>query len=188
MPEHEIKSKIIDLAEIQENDSVLDFGFGTGTSLIILAQRHPSARLFGFEVDNEIVEIAMSKFKKKNVVVKIYLENLSIIPTESMDKIISSWVFHHLVNEDKEKSLNELKRILKPNGSLIIGDWGKPQNFLMGILFKILQFIDNLKSPKVDFNINLTEIAQRAGFRISPNCSFRNTLFGTFEFLKFKKI
>jgi predicted SAM-dependent methyltransferase len=37
-------------------------------------------------------------------------------------------VFHHLTMEDKQRTLEQAYRILKPSGELLIVDFGKPQN------------------------------------------------------------
>jgi len=47
------------------------------------------------------------------------------------DVAISTLFFHHLKRADKERTLVELVRVLKPGGRLHVADWGKPSDPLM---------------------------------------------------------
>ena len=44
------------------------------------------------------------------------------LPPQSVDLIVSSYAFHHLTPEEKEESVLEMKRVLKPGGRIVIAD------------------------------------------------------------------
>ena len=93
--------------------NVLDFGCGDGFFLQMLAKYYP--QLFK---NSKIIGLDLSKYKNK-----IYHSTVSydgkVLPfkTKSIDNIISNCVFEHVPN--LELSVNELYRILKPNGIMV---------------------------------------------------------------------
>ena len=44
----------------------------------------------------------------------------------SFDRVFSSFMFHHLERPDKESTLREIRRVLKPGGRLQLLDFGGP--------------------------------------------------------------
>lgn len=187
MPEYAVKSKVIEMLEIAEGDKVLDFGFGTGTSLVMIAKGYPKTKLFGYDVDEKIIEIARQKFENEKVAVKIFSESLESISENSMDKIFSTWVFHHLMYNEKLESMMQLHRILKPGGVLVIADWGKPQNLLMSFLFFVLQLVDNFRTTKDNRKGKIFELLLQTGFESTSKIPHTNTIFGTLCYWKTSK-
>lgn len=58
------------------------------------------------------------------------LSDMTVLPFEnnSVDAIISIASFHHLATCDRRiKALNELKRVLKPGGKILLSVWAKDQ-------------------------------------------------------------
>jgi putative AdoMet-dependent methyltransferase len=41
---------------------------------------------------------------------------------ESFDAVVSTYAFHHVLRREKEAGLREMVRVLKPGGSIAIGD------------------------------------------------------------------
>jgi ubiquinone/menaquinone biosynthesis C-methylase UbiE len=46
----------------------------------------------------------------------------------SFDRVFSSFMFHHLEPNDKERTLREIRRVLKDDGSLHLLDFGGPES------------------------------------------------------------
>lgn len=183
MPEKEVKQKVIEEAKIEEREKVLDFGCGTGTSLQYLEQLKVSIEIYGYDVDPKILELAQNKGLKHTKLV--FGDSLSLpFEDQYFDKIISTWVFHHLTKEAKEESFKELKRVLKKNGKLIIADWGSPSGKLMSFLFFILQLVDNFKTTNDNRHGKIPAFLISAGFKDVKELAFRNTIFGTLRYWK----
>jgi ubiquinone/menaquinone biosynthesis C-methylase UbiE len=67
---------------------------------------------------------------------------------ESLDRVVSSMVFHHLNRENKVRALKEIFRVLRPGGELHIADFGKPHKALMYLILFSRHFeetSDNIK-------------------------------------------
>ncbi|WP_211047392.1 hypothetical protein [Lutibacter sp. B1] len=49
----------------QDNEQILEFGFGTGENLILANNRNEKINYFGLEIDPKVKYIAEKKFGKK---------------------------------------------------------------------------------------------------------------------------
>jgi len=110
--EYAIKNKVALLNKEQTKGSLLDVGCGTGDFLN--AAKNNGWKVTGIEPNEKARVIANTKTDNK-VFDTLKLESL---PTESFD-VISLWhVFEHL--PELENHIQVFKKLLKPNGSLII--------------------------------------------------------------------
>ena len=102
----------------QNNLSILDLGCGTGQLLLELKNKFTKAKLFGLDNNESMLKVAKSKLKN----VKLIKSSSDKIPLKnnSIDYVISTEAFHHF--PEPEKTLLEMKRILKNNGKIIIID------------------------------------------------------------------
>jgi len=107
------------LKNICKDKIVLDAGCGTGKFLNILEEY--SRKYIGIDLSEKQLEKAKNKSKKDNS--EFICSNLSKINLESnkVDLIVCSWVLGTITNlEEKNKCINELKRLLKSNGTIIL--------------------------------------------------------------------
>lgn len=107
------------LKELVKDKIVLDAGCGTGKFLNVL--ENSSSKYIGIDLSNYQLEKARQKSKKSTS--EFICSNLTNIPLNdnSLDLIISTWVLGTITDlDEREKCLNELKRILKPNGIIIL--------------------------------------------------------------------
>src|SRR5690349_11613799 len=65
--EDEVKRRLVAQARITPGMTVVDFGCGTGTLVLLLKQMHPGARVIGVDVDARILEIARQKLDDAGV-------------------------------------------------------------------------------------------------------------------------
>ncbi|MFZ5552881.1 MAG: class I SAM-dependent methyltransferase [Bacteroidota bacterium] len=189
MPEKRFKSALIDQAKISPSHSVLDFGCGSLTLTLLAKQKQPQAAFTGVDVDEKILTIARKKLGPSNSAIRIDKYDGLVLPynDSSFDRVITSLVFHHLTTEQKESSLKEIKRILKPGGELHIADWGKPSNFLMRFAFYSVQLLDGFKTTRDNVKGLLPEFIRKAGFKEVSLHSRFNTIYGTLQLYKTKK-
>ena len=102
----------------------------------------------------------------------------------SIDKVYSSLVFHQLDMITKLKCLLEINRILKPNGELIIGDWGKAKTKWMRLFFYLVQLLDGFKTTTDNVNGLMIKYITDAGFKNVEEISYINTSIGTYSYYK----
>lgn len=107
------------LKDLSKNKIVVDAGCGTGKFLPTLENN--SKKYIGIDLSDKQLSIAKNKSKKET---SLFINtNLKNIPLEdnSIDLIISTWVLGTITDlSEREQCLNELKRILKLDGTLIL--------------------------------------------------------------------
>ncbi len=108
-------------------------------------------------------------------------------PDNYFDRVVSSLFFHHLTLAQKERTLSELLRVLKPGSELHIADWGEPNNLLMKILFYQVQFLDGFETTRENVNGMLPMLIRNTGYVEVQQHNEYNTMFGTLVLLSAKK-
>lgn len=103
---------------IPAKSKFLDVGCGAGYAML-KASDELNCESYG--IDPEPGAHGVGRYKDKNLnlnIIKAYSENLPF-PDNTFDVVYSSHVLEHV--NDEGKSLKEMKRVLNPNGTLIIG-------------------------------------------------------------------
>ncbi|WP_437487069.1 class I SAM-dependent methyltransferase [Sorangium sp. So ce1014] len=49
-------------------------------------------------------------------------------PDGTFDRVASSLMFHHLAADDKRRTAEEILRVLRPGGALLLADFGSPRS------------------------------------------------------------
>ncbi|MGL5764724.1 MAG: class I SAM-dependent methyltransferase, partial [Sarcina sp.] len=100
------------------NPKILEIGIGTGNLGIKFLES--GYEIIGIDQSREMLAVAKEKFPKLKVRIGEFLK----IPYEnkSFDIIVSTYAFHHLKEEEKNIGIEEMLRVLKEKGVIIIGD------------------------------------------------------------------
>ena len=179
--EHHVKTCLIEQAQISERSQVLDIGCGTGTLAIMVKRRFPSAGVYGIDADAQILGIANRKANTYGI--KIHLDHgySYALPYDDnrFDRVLSSLFFHHLTRTDKERTLREIYRVLKPGGQLHVADWGKPSSALARGLFLTVQLLDGFETTRDNIEGLLPQLMEAAGFNEVNRVGEVPTMYGT---------
>jgi ubiquinone/menaquinone biosynthesis C-methylase UbiE len=163
--ERTFKQKLLDQARLEDADDVLDIGSGTGTLAIWAKQRHPELDVRGLDGDPTIIGQARRKARRAGVEIT-FDEGLSYeLPYEdaSFDRVLSSLFFHHLVLRDKERTIAEVARVLRPSGELHVGDWGQPRSFPSKIAAVAIRKFDGDEPTRDNLAGRLPELFEAGG-------------------------
>ena len=179
--ERAVKQALIQQAGIRAGQQVLDLASGTGTLAIWVKQCQPVATVTGVDGDPVILSIARRKAQKANVVVQFdhALSHSLPYPAAHFDRVLSSLFFHHLSWADKQRTAQELFRVLKPGAELHVADWGYPTNALMRALFLPVQLLDGFKNTQDNVSGRLIELFEQAGFTEVAQRRTFSTICGT---------
>lgn len=184
--ERSVKAALIEYARVPQDAMVIDLGCGTGTLTICLKQQYPGARVIGLDADPAILDFARAKADVAGIDVEFINSNATDIPLPagSVDRIISSLFFHHLLPDTKKRVLSESLRVLAPGGELHISDWGKPANLLMRALFYPVRLLDGFANTRENVQGLLAGLIQEAGAGEVVEQAHYNTMFGTLRLLR----
>lgn len=103
---------------------VLDVGCGTGTLAIMVKRANPNAEVTGLDGDSQILGLARSKARRRKFDVR-FDQGMSFAlpyPDETFDVTLVSFMLHHLSREDKQRTANEMYRVLRRGGRLLGAD------------------------------------------------------------------
>ncbi|KAK3083465.1 hypothetical protein FSP39_023424, partial [Pinctada imbricata] len=100
--------------------TILDFGCGTGIVSAMLAEKYPSATVYGIDVCQKAIRCCEESFDFPNLKFHLSDADLKAEWYEMFDLVILVDVLHDL--SDPEHVLTEIKRFLKPDGLLITID------------------------------------------------------------------
>lgn len=186
MPEKLFRNKLIDYINPKDSEQILEFGFGTGQNLILAKERNMNSTFIGLDIDPKVKGIAQRKMEKKGVDIKLDLYDGELFPyaDNTFSKVFSSLVFHQLDRQTKMSCLEEINRVLKPGGELIIGDWGKPKSSIMRILFYVVQILDGFETTSDNVKGFMIDYIIDAGFSQVKELSYINTKVGSYCYYK----
>lgn len=133
------RKKAIDLIPThQASIKILDVATGTADMAILAAQRNPDSFITGVDLSNGMLKVGHERINKKNLQNQIKLvsgdsENLQFTDNE-FDVVMASFGIRNFENLDK--GLQEMQRVTKPGGKVILLEFSKPKAFPFKQLFQ----------------------------------------------------
>lgn len=175
------KGQLLRQARIEGGHRVLDLGCGTGTLTLLIKSHYPKAEVLGLDADPKALEVARAKAIRARLNVRLDKGMAFELPypDASFDRVLSSLLFHHLTRENKERTLTEVFRLLRPGGELHVADWGKAQNKLMRMVFLLAQMLDGFATTVDNVRGLLPELIRAAGFEGVQESARYMTIVGT---------
>lgn len=175
------KRALIAQARIEPRQRVLDLACGTGTLAIWIKRSEPLAEVVGVDGDRSILVLASRKAQQAGVSVRFDHGMSDKLPYSAgqFDRVVSSLFFHHLSRAAKERTVQELFRVLRPGAELHVADWGRPSSPLMRALFLAIQSLDGFANTQDNVDGRLVELMRSAGFSEVLELETFSTVFGT---------
>jgi len=91
---------------------------GTGTLVVKLKRQYGVAQVVGLDPDPKALRRARLKAARAAVSLQLDQGVADELPykQDSFDRVVSSFMFHNLNQQEQENMLREVLRVLKPNG------------------------------------------------------------------------
>lgn len=168
-----LREKMIDLARLKPDESVLDVGCGTGT-LVIAAKRRvgPTGKVCGIDASPEMIARAGKKARKTGLEIDFRNASIEALPFQDaqFDVVLSTLMLHHLPRKVRENGLREIRRVLKPGGRVLVVDFGGTEQ-QKGLIARFHQGHGHVKPAEVAALLNTAGLniieSGPAGFRDS---------------------
>ena len=115
--------RVLELAAIENGDTVVDLGAGTG--LLTLAAARTADNVIAVDYSqpmlDRLAEHAAAADLDGIACVRADLREVPI-PDGVVDVVVSSYAFHHIDDAGKALALTEARRMLRPGGRLVVLD------------------------------------------------------------------
>lgn len=129
---------------VKPDMKILDIGCGTGSLIIDAAKA--GARTTGVDISTGMLAVAQKRIANNRMRDRITLHNAGVVEIDSLfeensfDLIISTLVFSELYCEERALALHQIKKILRPNGTLVIAVEVQPGKPLKKIIYYLVRF------------------------------------------------
>ncbi|MEK4537511.1 class I SAM-dependent methyltransferase [Peribacillus sp. FSL K6-1552] len=109
---------ILDSVTSRAHGHVLEFGVGTGNLTARLLKK--GLMVSGIEPSPAMREIAISKLRGKTEIIDG--DFMDFPEPKQVDSIVSTYAFHHLTDEEKEKAIANYGKLLNTGGKIVFAD------------------------------------------------------------------
>lgn len=127
----------VDALGIHQPQQILDIATGTGDFALLLAKRIKPQHIVGADISEGMMAVGREKVKEEGLqnVISFQHEDCMQLsfPDGSFDAVTSSYGVRNFQNLDK--GLQEMQRVLRPGGHLLIVELTPPPSFPMKQLF-----------------------------------------------------
>ncbi len=147
----------------QLKGNILEIGVGTGRNI---KYYHPEAKVAGIDFSEEMLRLAQERLVKsgrKNISLKLMNAEDLKFKKDSFDYVIATCVFCSVPNPIK--GLNEIRRVLKPKGKLILIEHVLSENPIIALIEEVHNPITKYLLG-VNINRNTRKNILKAGFKM----------------------
>jgi demethylmenaquinone methyltransferase/2-methoxy-6-polyprenyl-1,4-benzoquinol methylase len=122
----------------QQPAAALDVATGTGDVAIALKQKSGARRVVGVDISEEM--LAVARKKKQDADIEFVTANGELLPFEDGTFDVVSIAFGIRNFEDRVKGLEEMRRVLRSGGTLLVLELSLPTNLVLRGLYKLYFF------------------------------------------------
>jgi len=119
------QTAVVSLLRLQGDETVVDYGAGTGIYTVAVAGAVPDGRVIAVEALPRLAQMLRDKITQE------LKDRLELVETDAnavpaadgvADRVVMVDVLHHLY--DQPGALSEVTRLLRPGGLFVVVDWG----------------------------------------------------------------
>lgn len=135
-----MRTSVIDALDLRPGMRLLELGAGSGRLAIEIKRRHPAVAIEAVDADTSMVARARRNAAGAGVEITFHEADMTRLPDlGTFDRVYSTMVFHHLLPHAKQAALAAARHLLRPGGSFVVSDFGRPRDALQWALFSCIQ-------------------------------------------------
>jgi len=119
------QSSVVDLLRLEGDETIVDYGAGTGIYTVAVAAAVPSGKVFAVEALPQLAERLRQKITPElDDRICLCERDDNVVPLDDgeADRVVMVDVLHHLF--DQPEALEEVVRVLRSGGLFVVLDWG----------------------------------------------------------------
>ena len=154
---------LLEHSDLHPGQRVLDIGCGTGTLVVLIKRVCPEVSIVGLDPDPKALARAKKKAARAGASIQFDQGFSDELPYSdaSFDRVFSSFMFHHVNANEREKTLREVRRVLSSEGSVHLLDFEFSGSGTQGVLARWLHSSHRLKDNSES---RILELMRGAGF------------------------
>ena len=175
------RDQMLNQLDVPQNGSVLEIGCGTGRNIVRVAQRFPTARLFGLDISEEMLKSATAAIERHGLRGRVIFANADATNFQpelcfgqaKFDRIFFSYTLSMV--PDWQGALQHALKFLAPDGELHIVDFGQcaslPKSFKHSLAtwLKIFHVY-----PRSELKTKLEELSRANGLNLEFGKVYRD--------------
>lgn len=137
--EQRFREKIVAAANLHPGDKVLDVGCGTGTLTVLMAERvGAEGEVVGVDLSQRMLAAARRKANHPNLIFREANAEAIPYPEGYFDVVTATYILHEMQRRGRECAMNEIRRVLRKNGRLVVVDMHEPKSYWRRGVFRLL--------------------------------------------------
>ena len=185
--ESKARYRALELAEIKNNQSIIEVAVGTGLMFSDIVQRNPNGQNIGIDISQGMLSKAkrrLSKYQNNNYSLSIGSAFNLKVNDDSIDMLVNNYMFDLIPFNQMDSIINEFYRVLKPNGKVMLINMTKSERFGASLYENLYRF-----SPRLMGGcraVQLSELLTQHGFRIKVREYIQQMLFPSEVIIAYK--
>ena len=162
---------------VRATHRVLDIGCGTGSFLIQIKRTYPNVDAVGLDPDPRALARARRKGKRAGLAFQLdqgFADELPY-PDGVFDRVFSSFMFHHLADDERVTTLREVRRVLKPGARFHLMDFAKADSMSAG---RVARWVHSSSRLKDNSDERILSLMRQAGLADPKRVAGRTLLVG----------
>ena len=166
----------LEIIPLEGSVKLLDVACGTGLLIDMLRYQRPDLHTTGIDISRQMLERAKQRVPPVPGKVQWLVGHAEQLPVGSgtFDVVTCTNAFHLV--QDAPAALSEFRRVLKPEGTLVLVDWCRDYP-IMKLRNAVLRIIDHQRRSIRRLG-DLADLMAMAGFAIQNKRRFRSGLWG----------
>ncbi len=167
LTESKARERALELAEIQDGQSILEVAVGTGLMFNEIVKRNSHGQNNGIDISKGMLlraETRLSKQNSENYSLSIGSANDLKVGDASVDMLVNNYMFDLIPFNQMDRIIGEFKRVLKHDGKLILINMTKSEHFGGSLYENVYRLSPRLLGGCR--GIQMADLLTRHGFKV----------------------